>query len=75
MSFDPFGEGFDCGAEVGNFGSETGQGSSIGLSGAVFVDGSATAVKVIGWPEVARSVQTRSTRVRVLSPMRARFER
>ncbi|WP_257786932.1 MULTISPECIES: hypothetical protein [Mycobacterium] len=38
MAFDPFGEGFNCGAEVCNFGGQAGQGAGVGLSGAVFVD-------------------------------------
>src|SRR5271163_2721907 len=33
-----FGEGFDGGAQVSDFGGEAGQGSGVGLSGPVFVD-------------------------------------
>ena len=38
VSYDAFGEGFDGGAQVSDFGGEAGQASGVGLSGLVFVD-------------------------------------
>jgi len=38
VAFDAFGECFDGGAKVCDFGGEAGQGAGVGLSGAVFVD-------------------------------------
>jgi hypothetical protein len=38
VAFHDFGEGFDGGAQVRDFGSEAGQGSGVGLPGPVFVD-------------------------------------
>ena len=38
VPFDAFGEGFDGGAQVSDFGGEASQGSRVGLSGPVFVD-------------------------------------
>lgn len=38
VAFDSFGEGFDGCAKVSDFGGQAGQGSGVGLPGAVFID-------------------------------------
>jgi hypothetical protein len=47
VPFDAFGEGFDGGAKLSDFGGEASQGSGVGLSGPVFVDDGAQLLVVV----------------------------